>query len=220
MNNQSPIYLDYNATTPISKEVADTMAPYLYEIFGNPSSSHPFGVQAKLAIEKARKQIAEAINCQPTEVLFTSGGTESNNYAIRGYVQANQNRGRHIITSAIEHPAVLEVCRYLEKQGFRLTILPVDGMGLVNPEDLKNALSSDTILVSIMHANNEVGTIQPIRELADLAHIAGAAFHTDAAQTMENFRWMLKRWAWTCCPSPGINFTRPKASVRSTFDLA
>ena len=184
MNKQSPIYLDYNATTPISKEVADTMAPYLYEIFGNPSSSHPFGVQAKLAIEKARKQIAEAINCQPTEVLFTSGGTESNNYAIRGYVQANQNRGGHIITSAIEHPAVLEVCRYLEKQGFRLTILPVDGMGLVNPEDLKNALSSDTILVSIMHANNEVGTIQPIRELADLAHSAGAAFHTDAAQTM------------------------------------
>ena len=184
MNKQSPIYLDYNATTPISKEVADTMAPYLYEIFGNPSSSHPFGVQAKLAIEKARKQIAEAINCQPTEVLFTSGGTESNNYAIRGYVQANQNRGRHIITSAIEHPAVLEVCRYLENQGFRLTILPVDSHGLVNPEDLKNALSSDTILVSIMHANNEVGTIQPIRELAGLAHSVGAAFHTDAAQTM------------------------------------
>lgn len=184
MNKQFPIYLDYNATTPIAKEVADTMTPYLYEIFGNPSSNHPFGVQAKLAIENARKQVAEAINCQPTEILFTSGGTESNNYAIRGYAQANQNRGRHIITSAIEHPAVLEVCRYLEKQGFRLTILPVDEYGLVNPEDLQKALTSDTILVSVMHANNEVGTIQPIRKLADLAHGVGAAFHTDAAQTM------------------------------------
>ena len=184
MNTQFPIYLDYNATTPIAKEVADTMAPYLYEIFGNPSSSHPFGVQAKLAIENARKQVAAAINCQTTEVLFTSGGTESNNYAIRGYAQANQNRGRHIITSAIEHPAVLEVCRYLKNQGFRLTILPVDGYGLVNPEDLQKVLTSDTILVSVMHANNEVGTVQPIRELADLAHGVGAAFHTDAAQTM------------------------------------
>ena len=180
----TPIYLDYNATTPIAKEVADTMSPYLYEVFGNPSSSHPYGVQAKLAIEKARKQVAEAIHAQVTEVLFTSGGTESNNYAIRGYALANQDRGRHIITSSIEHPAVLEVCRYLEKQGFRLTILPVDGYGLVNPEDLQKALTPDTILVSVMHANNEVGTIQPIRELADLAHGVGAAFHTDAAQTM------------------------------------
>ena len=184
MNKQIPIYLDYNATTPIAKEVADTMVPYLYDFFGNPSSSHPFGVQAKLAIENARKQVSEAINCQAAEVLFTSGGTESNNYAIRGYAQANQARGRHIITSAIEHPAVLEVCRHLEKQGFRLTILPVDDKGLVNPEDLQEALSPDTILVSIMHANNEVGTLQPIRALADLAHGVGAAFHTDAAQTL------------------------------------
>ena len=150
MNKQSPIYLDYNATTPISKEVADTMTPYLYEIFGNPSSSHPFGVQAKLAIEKARKQIAEAINCQPTEVLFTSGGTESNNYAIRGYVQANQNRGRHIITSAIEHPAVLEVCRYLENQGFRLTILPVDSAWSGKPGRLEKMRSPLTRSWSVL----------------------------------------------------------------------
>ena len=184
MSAIKPIYLDYNATTPIDKEVADAMAPYLYEVFGNPSSTHAFGVRAKLAIENARKQVAAAINGQTMEILFTSGGTESNNYAIRGYALANQNRGRHIITSAIEHPAVLEVCRHLESQGFRLTILPVDASGRVSPDELQKALTPDTILVSIMHANNEVGTLQPIRDLADLAHQAGAVFHTDAAQSL------------------------------------
>jgi cysteine desulfurase NifS/selenium donor protein len=179
-----PIYLDYNATTPIAKEVADAMAPYLYGNFGNPSSTHPYGVQAKLAIENARKQVADAINCQPHEILFTSGGTESNNIAIRGFALANQHKGRHIITSSVEHPAVLEVCRYLENQGFKLTVLPVDPYGRVDPKDLQDALTEDTLLVSVMHANNEVGTIQPIRELADLAHEAGAVFHTDAAQTL------------------------------------
>jgi len=179
-----PIYLDYNATTPIVKEVADVMAPYLYAHFGNPSSTHPFGVQAKLAVEKARKQVADSINAEAGEVLFTSGGTESNNFAIRGYALASQTKGRHIITSAVEHPAVLEVCRYLEAQGFTVTTLPVDEYGMVNPLDLRNALSPQTILVSIMHANNEVGTIQPIRELADLAHSVGAVFHTDAAQSL------------------------------------
>jgi len=179
-----PIYLDYNATTPILKEVADEMAPYLYEFFGNPSSAHPFGVETKLAVEKARRQVAAAINCQAPEVIFTSGGTESNNYAIRGYALANQDKGRHIITSAIEHPAVTEVCRYLEGQGFTVTTLPVDSFGRVRPEDLQAALTPGTILVSIMHANNEVGTIQPIRALAAAAHQAGAVFHTDAAQTM------------------------------------
>jgi cysteine desulfurase NifS/selenium donor protein len=184
MNASHPIYLDYNATTPILKEVADEMAPYLYEFFGNPSSTHPFGVETKLAVEKARRQVAAAINCQPTEVIFTSGGTESNNYAIRGYAQANRDKGRHIITSAIEHPAVTEVCHYLQTQGFNITFLPVDRNGLVSVEDLQQALTSGTILVSIMHANNEVGTIQPIRELAKVAHEAGVIFHTDAAQTM------------------------------------
>ena len=184
MNASHPIYLDYNATTPILKEVADEMAPYLYEFFGNPSSTHPFGVQTKLAVEKARRQVAAAINCQPTEVIFTSGGTESNNYAIRGYALANLEKGRHIITSAIEHPAVTEVCHYLQTQGFTVTTLPVDQFGRVSVEDLRQALTPGTILVSIMHANNEVGTIQPIRELAEVAHEAGAVFHTDAAQTM------------------------------------
>ncbi|MCB2209384.1 selenide, water dikinase SelD [bacterium] len=184
MSDNKLIYLDYNATTPILKEVADEMAPYLYDHFGNPSSSHAFGVKSKLAVENARYQVANALNCQTEEVIFTSGGTESNNTAIRGYALANRHKGNHIITSAIEHPAVLEVCRHLETQGFTLTILPVDRTGLVSVEDLKEALTPGTILVSIMHANNEVGTIQPIRELADAAHDAGAAFHTDAAQSM------------------------------------
>ncbi|MBG0788494.1 MAG: aminotransferase class V-fold PLP-dependent enzyme, partial [Anaerolineaceae bacterium] len=163
MNASHPIYLDYNATTPILKEVADEMAPYLYEFFGNPSSTHPFGVETKLAVEKARRQVAAAINCQATEVIFTSGGTESNNYAIRGYALANRDQGRHIITSAIEHPTVTEVCNYLQTQGFTITTLPVDQFGRVSVEDLQQALTPGTILVSIMHANNEVGTIQPIR---------------------------------------------------------
>jgi len=184
MAESNSIYLDYNATTPIAKEVADAMAPYLYGNFGNPSSSHPFGVQAKLAVENARKQVAASINAEVNEILFTSGGTESNNFAIRGFAFANQSKGRHIITSAIEHPAVLEVCRYLETQGFTVTYLPADRFGQVNPQELANALTPHTILVSIMHANNEVGTIQPIRKLSDLAHQAGAAFHTDAAQSL------------------------------------
>ena len=184
MSQDLPIYLDYNATTPIAKEVADAMAPYLYGHFGNPSSSHPHGVEAKQAVENARKQLAEVINCQPGEVFFTSGGTESNNTALSGFALANRHKGQHIITSQIEHPAVLEVCHYLETQGFTVTYLPVDQYGLVDPVDLEQALLPNTILVSIMHANNEVGTIQPIRVLADLAHKAGAVFHTDAAQTL------------------------------------
>jgi len=184
MTQSKPIYLDYNATTPITKEVADAMAPYLYGSFGNPSSSHPYGVEAKLAVENARKQVSETINCQPGEVLFTSGGTESNNTALRGYAFANRHKGNHIITSQIEHPAVLEVCRFLETQGFTVSYLPVDQFGLIDPNDLKQALTPNTLLVSIMHANNEVGTIQPIKTLADIAHKAGAVFHTDAAQTL------------------------------------
>ncbi len=179
-----PIYLDYNATTPISHEVADAMAPYLYEHFGNPSSSHPYGVTAKAAVEKARGQVAALIGCEPAEVVFTSGGTESNNFAIMGAARANRTRGNHIITSAIEHPAVSEVCAWLETEGFRVTILPVDGRGLVDPSDLERAITDDTILVTVMHANNEVGTIEPIAELAAIAHGHGALMHTDAAQSL------------------------------------
>lgn len=184
MKNLEPIYLDYNATTPIDKEVADAMQPYLYGFFGNPSSMHPFGAEAKRAVEQARGQVAALINCLPEEVIFTSGGTESNNFAIRGAVYANQQKGKHIITSQVEHPAVLEVCAYLEEQGFKLTRLPVDRFGVVDPQDLEAALTPQTLLVSVMHANNEVGSIQPIRQLADLSHAAGALFHTDAAQSV------------------------------------
>ncbi len=178
-----PIYLDYNATTPISPEVVDVMIPYLRDHFGNPSSSHLYGQATKQAIENARRQVAALINCQPEELIFTSGGTESNNFAIRGAAFAGRERGNHIITSAVEHPAVLEVCRWLESQGFHLTTLPVDSMGLVDPQDLENALTPGTILVSIMHANNEVGAVQPIAELARIAHRHGALMHTDAAQS-------------------------------------
>jgi cysteine desulfurase len=178
------IYLDYNATTPIDREVAEAMTPYLYDHFGNPSSSHPFGTAARLAIESSRGQVASMLGSKPAEVIFTSGGTESNNFAIRGAALANRNRGNHIITSAVEHPAVIEVCRWLEEQGFRLSILPVDETGLVHPEDLEKAISADTILVTIMHANNEVGTIQPIAEFAKIAHQHDAIMHTDAAQSI------------------------------------
>jgi cysteine desulfurase len=178
-----PIYLDYNATTPIAREVAETMAPYLYEHFGNPSSSHPYGVETKRAVEAARARVATLLGAQPAEVVFTSGGSESNNMAIKGVGIAHRERGNHIITSAVEHPAVIEVCRWLETQGSRVTVLPVDEYGLVDPADLERAITPDTLLVTVMHANNEVGTIQPIAELAEIAHRHGALMHTDAAQS-------------------------------------
>ena len=179
-----PIYLDYNATTPIDPEAAEAMLPFLYGHFGNPSSSHPYGLDARMSVEKARAQVASLLNCRPGELIFTSGGTESNNYAIKGAALAHKDRGDHIITSAIEHPAVLEVCSWLSERGFRITVLPVDSSGMVNPADLAHAIDDRTILVSIMHANNEVGTIQPIQELAEIVHQHGAIMHTDAAQSV------------------------------------
>jgi cysteine desulfurase len=178
------IYLDYNATTPIAGEVAEAMAPYLYEHFGNPSSAHMQGITAKRAVETARRQVADLLNCMPEELVFTSGGTESNNFAIKGTAFENRDRGTHIITSAIEHPAVSEVCRYLENYGFRTSYIPVDGTGLIDIEKLEHAITPDTILISVMHANNEVGTIQPIAEIAEFARNRGITFHTDAAQSI------------------------------------
>ena len=179
-----PIYLDYNATTPIDRRVAEAMAPYLYEHFGNPSSAHPYGVQAKRAVERARAQVAALLDCQPAEIIFTSGGSESNNSAIKGVAAAYRERGNHVITSAVEHPAVLEPCQWLESQGYRVTVLPVDEYGMVDPADIERAITPGTILVTIMHANNEVGTIQPIAEIATIAHRHGALMHTDAAQSV------------------------------------
>ncbi len=179
-----PVYLDYNATTPIHPEVVEAMMPYLTEHFGNPSSSHSFGIEAKKAVEKARRQVADLLSCQPDEIIFTSGGTESNNYAIKGFAFANLQKGNHIITSAIEHPAVTQVCNYLEKNGFRVTYVPVDEFGIVSVRKLEQAVSPETILITIMHANNEVGTIQPIEEIVRIAESKGIVFHTDAAQSV------------------------------------
>jgi cysteine desulfurase len=180
---KKPIYLDYNATTPIDPEVAEAMLPYLTEHFGNPSSSHWYGIQTKKALQTARKQIAKLLDCHPDEVVFTSGGSESNNYAIKGAALANRNKGNHLITSKIEHPAVIEVCKYLEKVGFEITCLPVDEFGLVDVAKVKEAITPRTILITIMHANNEVGTIQPIAQIAEIAHSHGIIMHTDAAQS-------------------------------------
>jgi cysteine desulfurase len=179
-----PVYLDYNATTPIDHEVAEAIKPYLLEFFGNPSSSHWYGVQTKKAVEIARGQVADLLGCQPGEIIFTSGGSESNNCAIRGIAFAKREKGNHIITSSIEHPAVTEVCRYLGTQNFRVTYLPVDQYGLVDPAKIEEAITPQTILISLMHANNEVGTIQPISEISALAQQNRIIMHTDAAQSV------------------------------------
>ena len=180
---EKPVYLDYNATTTIDPEVATEMLPYLQTHFGNPSSSYSIGRHNKEAVERAREQVANLINAKPEEIIFTSGGTESNNHAIRGIAFANKDKGKHIITSSIEHPAVTEVCIYLNSLGYEITWLPVDTFGAVNPGDVENAVRPDTVLITIMHANNEVGTIQPIEEIASIAHQKNIVLHTDAAQS-------------------------------------
>lgn len=179
-----PIYLDYNATTPIDPAVVEAMRPYLDTHFGNPSSSHIYGVRTKKAVETARRQVAEMLGARPDEIVFTSGGSESNNLAIRGVAYALRDKGNHIITSAVEHPAVSEVCRHLEARGFRVTVVPVDETGRVDPADVEQAITPATILITVMHANNEVGTIQPIREIAKIARRHGVLMHTDAAQSV------------------------------------
>ena len=182
------IYLDYNATTPLDPAVIQAMQPYLDTHFGNPSSSHVYGARTKKAVEAARRQVADMLGANADEIVFTSGGSESNNLAIRGIAYALRDKGNHIITSAVEHPAVTEVCRYLESRGFRITVVPVDKTGLIDPNDVEKARTSATSLITIMHANNEVGTIQPIKEIADIAHRHGILMHTDAAQSIGKIR--------------------------------
>lgn len=176
------IYLDHASTTPVRPEVVEAMAPYFTEHFGNPSSIYPLGQEASDAVAAARESLASLIGATPREIFFSSGGTESDNWALKGFARANATKGRHLITSAIEHHAVLHTCEALVREGFEVTYLPVDEHGLVSVEDFKAAIRPDTILASIMFANNEIGTIEPIRELAAVAHEASVVFHTDAVQ--------------------------------------
>jgi cysteine desulfurase len=178
------IYLDNAATTPASPEVLEAMLPYFSEFFGNPSSIHSYGQEAKEAVEKARDQLAALLGAHSEEIIFTSGGTESDNTALKGIAYALKDKGNHIITTSIEHHAILETGKFLEKEGYKVTYLPVDRYGLVSPDDVKKAITPKTILVSVMAANNEMGTIQPISEIAKIAHQAGIYCHTDAVQTV------------------------------------
>ncbi|RCW58299.1 cysteine desulfurase family protein [Halanaerobium sp. ST460_2HS_T2] len=187
------IYLDYNATTPIDKKVAEAMEEYIYGNFGNPSSSHELGSKTKQAVEEARKKVASLLNASPEEIIFTSGGSESNNMVLKGVAYTYQNRGKHIITSEIEHPAVISPCKFLEENGYEVTYLPVDQDGVVDIEQLKAALTDETILISIMHANNETGTIQPLAEIAEIASENNILLHTDAAQSVGKIETDVKK---------------------------
>src|SRR5260370_34276000 len=187
------IYLDYNATTPLDPAVVEAMLPYLRSHYGNPSSSYVFGKTAHDAVEQARAQVAELLGAQPDEIVFTGSGTEASNHALKGAVFAKLRglfgrwvKGAHIITSAVEHPATLQPCAFLERLGCKVTILPVDRFGLVDPQAVKKALDRSTTIVSIMHANNEVGTLEPIREIGELARAQGILMHTDPAQSLAN----------------------------------
>jgi len=178
------IYLDYNATTPIAKEVPDAMMPFILEDFGNPSSGHPMGKRAREALEKARSQIAALLGCESSEIIFTSGGTESNNMVLKSLAWTMRNRGRHIITTRIEHPAIINTALFLMETGLDVTFLPVDKYGQVDPGEVKKAIKKDTILITVMQANNETGTIQPLAEISSIAREHGILFHTDAAQAV------------------------------------
>ena len=185
MKPDSTIYLDYNGTTPVDPEVVQAIVPYLTEHFGNPSSGHAYGHAAREAMDTARRSVADLVGGSPEEIVFTAGGSESDNLAIQGVAMALKERGNHIITQQTEHPAVLKTCRYLESHlGFEVTYMPVDRTGLVDPRALANAITPKTVLVTIMHANNETGTLQPIAELSAIARVHGVLFHTDAAQSV------------------------------------
>jgi cysteine desulfurase len=187
-----PIYLDYNATTPLDPTVIEAMLPFLRQHFGNPSSTHAYGKAAHDAVEQARRQVAELLGARPDEIVFTGGGTEANNHALKGavFVQLRSlfgrwfTRGAHLITSAVEHPATSQTCAFLQRLGCRVTVLPVDRHGCVDPDDVRRAIGRQTILISIMHSNNEVGTLQPIREIAAIARERSILVHTDAAQSV------------------------------------
>lgn len=184
MTGKCRIYLDFNASSPIAPEVVDAMMMVLEEPYGNPSSGHWAGTPAREAVDKARMQVAGLLGCKAGEIVFTSGGSEANNHALKGAFFASGRANTHIVTTQVEHPAVINPCRFLERLGAEVTYLPVDGFGRVDPEDVRRTLRRNTILVSIMHANNEVGTIEPLKEIAQITHEAGVLLHTDAAQSV------------------------------------
>ncbi|MGI6584431.1 MAG: cysteine desulfurase NifS [Lutisporaceae bacterium] len=184
MDSRKAVYMDHAATTYTKKEVLEEMLPFFTESFGNPSSIHKFGRDARKYVDTARERVAKALGANPEEIYFTAGGTEADNWAVKGAAYANRSKGNHIITTKIEHHALIHACEYLEKEGFQVTYLPVDEYGLVSIEDVKNAITDKTILISIMYANNEIGTIQPISEIGKLAREKGICFHTDAVQAV------------------------------------
>src|SRR6266853_3431012 len=217
-----PLYLDYNATTPVDPVVVEAMLPYLSTHFGNPSSSHSYGYVAHHAVDSARAQVARLLGCTPTEITFTGGGSESDNLAIRGIALAYQQRGNHIITQVTEHPGVLNTCRALEQlHGFRVTYLPVDRSGRVSTESVEAAIDDKTVLITIMHANNETGTLQPIAEIARVARKHGVLLHTDAAQTVGKIPVRVEELGVDLLTVAGHKLYAPKGigALYSRYDL-
>lgn len=204
------VYFDHSATTPVDKTVAEAILEHMTEKFGNASSIHRFGREARKAVDEAREKVAALINAEPNEIFFTSGGTEGDNLALKGIAYANRKKGNHIITTAIEHHAILHTCEYLEKQGFSVTYLPVDEYGMVKVEDVAKAITDKTILISVMYANNEVGTIQPIEEIGCIAREKGIYFHTDAVQVAGNYPIDVKASKIDLLTLAGHKFHGPK----------